>query len=453
MDELNELLEKVNEHVKAGDLARARQLLDEYRVQDVAAVLSELDRDDALALFRELDRELWATAFSYLEHDYQVPLLDTLEQEDGRFILSSMDPDDRTAFFEKLPEAERKRLLRLMPARDIKQALRLLGYPPESTGRRMTPDFVAVRPDWSVGEALDHLRQRGEEGETINVVYVTDAQERLVGIVPLKRFVLGKPDRQVSEIMTSDVISAEVSEDREDTLQTIQHYDLAAVPVVDENHRLVGIVTYDDMMDVAEAESTEDFHKMGSVGVLNLNLNAASPWLLFQKRVGWLLILVFVNMFAGEIIGAYEDALEGLFVLMTFLPLVVDSGGNAGTQSATLMVRALATGDVKMGDWFRLLAKELGVALALGLAMAIAVFMVAYFWRTEAVFDVSAVIALGMIGVVTVGSLVGMLLPFGLAKLNLDPATASAPLITSIADLAGIAMYFGIAAWILGLTV
>ena len=453
MDEINELLEKIRQYIDTGLDDDVIKLLDEQRVQDTAAVLSELNDETVARIFPRLDREGWADIFAYLEHGHQVPLLDALEDEQGRYVLSNMDPDDRTAFFEKLPEAERKRLLRLMPARDIKQALKLLGYPAESVGRRMTPHLVSVRPDWQVDQALDHIRQQGEEGETVNVIYVTDDQERLEGIVPLKRFVLGKPGATVRDLMTVDVVTASVDADREDALQTIQHYDLAALPVVDDNNRLAGIVTYDDMMDVAEAESTEDFHKMGSVGVLNLNLNEAKPWLLFRKRIGWLLILVFVNMFAGEIIGAYEEAIEGLFVLMTFLPLVVDSGGNAGTQSATLMVRALATGDVKMGDWIRLLMKELGVATALGAAMALAVFLVAYFWRAEGVMDVSLVIALGMVGVVVVGSLVGMLLPFGLAKMNLDPATASAPLITSIADLAGIAMYFGIAAWLLGLTI
>ncbi|MCP1727446.1 magnesium transporter [Natronospira proteinivora] len=453
MQDNKDLLIEVQELVAQEQWAEAKKLLEEQHVQDISHVIGELDDDVKHRAFKMLDRPLWSEVFAYLEHKLQLSLLDELSQEEGRYILSNMAADDRTAFLERLPEEEMRNLLRLLPPRDVKQALRLLGYPEESVGRLMTPHFVSVRPDWTIAEAMEHIRGQSEEGETVNVIYVTDDGGQLLDMIELKRFILGKPRDTVERIMEDDVVSVTVTEDREEAVHKIQHYDIEALPVADDQGRLVGIVTVDDVLDVAEAESTEDFHKMGSVGVLNLNLNEASPWLLFRKRIGWLLILVFVNMFAGEIIGAYEEAIEGLFVLMTFLPLVVDSGGNAGTQSATLMVRALATGDVKMKDWLKLFGKELGVAAALGSAMAIAVFMVAYFWRADQVMDVSIVIALGMVGVVVVGSLVGMLLPFVLTRFNLDPATASAPLITSIADLAGIAMYFFIAATILGLTV
>ncbi len=453
MEENKDLLIEVRELIAQEKWAEVKSLLEDQHIQDVSYVLSELDEETQTPIFKALDRPLWAEVFAYLEHNDQIRLLDALSQEEGRFILQNMAADDRTAFLERLPEEDMRNLLRLLPPRDVKQALRLLGYPEESVGRLMTPHFVAVRPEWSIAQAMEHVRQQSEEGETVNVIYVTDDNGQLLDMIELKRFILGKPEEKVEQIMEDTVVSVTVTEDREEAVQKIQHYDIEALPVADDRGRLVGIVTVDDVLDVAEAESTEDFHKMGSVGVLNLNLNQASPWLLFQKRIGWLLILVFVNMFAGEIIGAYEEAIEGLFVLMTFLPLVVDSGGNAGTQSATLMVRALATGYVKMRDWLKLFGKELGVAAALGTAMAVAVFLVAFFWRTEMALDVSMVIALGMIGVVVVGSLVGMLLPFVLTRLNLDPATASAPLITSIADLAGIAMYFFIAAAVLGLSV
>jgi magnesium transporter len=453
METQADVIIEIEELLGRAEWSEVKHLLEDMHVQDIANAVEAIDEEYRERVFRLLDRSLWSDVFSYLDHGFQIELLEALTDEEGRYILSNMPADDRTGFLEKLPKEEMERLLRLLPLRDVKQALRLLGYPEESTGRLMSPHFVAVLPGWTIRTALDHIREESEKGETVNIIYVTDEAGRLLDMIELKRFILARPTAKVETLMDDDVVSIDVAADREEAARLIQHYDIEAMPVVDSNGRLVGVVTVDDVLDVVEAEGTEDFQKMGSVGVLNLSLTDARASLLYRKRVGWLLILVFVNMFAGGIIGAYEDAIEGLFVLMMFLPLVVDSGGNAGTQSATLMVRALATGDVQLTDWFRLLGKELGVATALGASMGLAVFLVAYFWRAEGIFDVSVVIALGMVGVVVVGSLVGMLLPFGLAKMKLDPATASAPLITSIADLAGIAMYFGIAATLLGLRI
>ena len=451
--EENENAQLLRELIERQAWTELAEQYEELHVQDIAAVLEELDTEVLVQAFEAVVREQKVRVLAYLSTSGQARLLDALDEEEGRWLLRELSPDDRTSLLESLPREDVERLLRLLDFGEVKQALKLLGYPGESAGRLMTTRFVTVRPEWTLGQALSHVRNCGENEDTINTLYVTDRRGLLVGTVGLKRIVLGNPDEKVENLVSGPTVTIRGDEDREEAARLIQHYDITALPVVDARGALLGVVTVDDVMDVVEEETTEDFQKIGAVGVLNLSLHDASLTTLFQKRVGWLVLLVFVNMFAGEIIGAYEEAIEGLFVLMTFLPLVVDSGGNAGTQSATLMVRALATGDVKMGDWFKLLGKELGVAAALGTTMAIAVFLVAYFWRAEGVLDVSLVIALGMIGVVVVGSLVGMLLPFGLAKFNMDPATASAPLITSVADLAGIAMYFGIAAVLLGLTV
>ena len=449
-NENTELLRRLIEREAWNELS---EQYEELHVQDIATVLEELETGQLVQAFETVAEEEQIRVLAYLTTQGQARLLDALEEQEGRRLLRGLSPDDRTALLESLPRRDAEQLLRLLDFGEVKQALKLLGYPEESAGRLMTTRFVTVRPEWTLGQALSHVRNCGENEDTINTLYVTDRRGLLVGTVGLKRVVLGDPDQKIESLVTGPTVTIRGDEDREEAARLIQHYDITALPVVDARGALLGVVTVDDVMDVVQEETTEDFQKIGAVGVFNLSLHDASLTTLFQKRVGWLVLLVFVNMFAGEIIGAYEEAIEGLFVLMTFLPLVVDSGGNAGTQSATLMVRAMATGDVKISDWLKLLGKELGVAAALGTTMAIAVFLVAYFWRAEGVLDVSVVIALGMIGVVVVGSLVGMLLPFGLAKLNMDPATASAPLITSVADLAGIAMYFGIAATLLGLTV
>ena len=310
----------------------------------------------------------------------------------------------------------------------------------------MTPHFVAVKPDWSVARALDHIRHEATRGETVNFVFVTDQRGRLLDAIKLKEFILARQDAKVETIMDEVFYSVLASADREEAVQVIQRYDLNTLAVTDKHGVLLGIVTVDDIMDVAEQETTEDFQKLGAAGVLNMSLLEARPSLLYRKRIGWLLGLVFINIFGGAAIAMYEETLEAVLVLVLFLPLIIDSGGNAGAQSSTLMVRALATGDVQLKDWLRLWGKEFGVAAALGLSMAAAVALLGFYRGGP---EIALVVATSMICVVVLGSMIGMLLPFILARLKLDPATASAPLITSIADIGGILIYFSIATLVL----
>jgi len=373
MEENRELLVEIEELIESKSWSEAKTLLEERHVQDVSFVINELDEEHKPRIFRIMDRELWEDIFAYLDHRVQIELLEVLSEEEGRYVLSNLAADDRTAFLERLPEQDMRQLLRLLPPRDVKQALRLLGYPEESVGRLMTPHFVSVRPDWTLAQALEHIRLQSEEGETVNVIYVTDESGQLLDMIELKRFILGKPGERVEKVMEDNVVSVSVTEDREEAVHLIQHYDIEALPVADDRGRLVGIVTVDDVLDVAEAESTEDFQKMGSVGVLNLSLKDAGPTLLYRKRVGWLVLLVFVNIFSGAAIAYFEATIEAVLALVFFLPMLVASGGNAGAQASTLMVRALGTGDVQSGDWVRMLLKEFTVAAALGLTMAICV--------------------------------------------------------------------------------
>ncbi|MDQ2070459.1 magnesium transporter [Natronospira bacteriovora] len=448
MEGNKDLLIEVRELLEQEKWAEVKHLLEDQHIQDISHVLSDLDDDLQHRVFKVLDRPLWAEVFAYLDHRLQIILLDRLSQEEGRYILQNMAADDRTAFLERLPEEEMRNLLRLLPPRDVKQALRLLGYPEESVGRLMTPHFVAVRPEWSIAQAMAHIREQSEEGETVNVIYVTDDNEQLLDMIELKRFILGKPEEKVERIMDDDVVSVTVTDDREEAVQKIQHYDIEALPVADDKGRLVGIVTVDDVFDVAEAESTEDFQKMGSVGVLNLSLKDAQPSLLYRKRVGWLVLLVFVNLFSGAAIAYFEATIEAVIALVIFMPMLMASGGNAGAQASTLMVRALGTGDVHPGDWLRMLLKEFGVAAALGITMGLCVSVLGL-WRAGE--EVAMVVAFSMFSVVVAGSLLGTLLPFILQKLKLDPASASAPLITTMIDIIGIMIYFSIATAILTL--
>ncbi|HLS05873.1 MAG TPA: magnesium transporter [Wenzhouxiangella sp.] len=427
--------------------------MEEMAVQDISEAISDAPQEDRLRIFELLPAERRTDAFSYFSRPLQRTFIDELDPNEAKRILRELVPDDRTAFLESLDPQDLENFLKLLGPEDLKQSLKLLGYPEESVGRLMTPRFVAVRPDWSVARALDHIRHEAHRGETINFVFVTDHRGQLLDALRLKSFILARQDAPVSQLMDEEVVHIQANEDREAAVQTIQHYDINTLPVTDRRGVLLGIVTVDDIMDVAEEETTEDFHKLGASRYLNVPIREASPVFMYRKRIGWLLILVGVNLISGISIAYYEHTIESVVALVFFLPLIIDSSGNAGSQSATLMVRALSTGDVAPRDWLRMLSKELTVAILLGLTMALAVAGVGV-WRgyPDLMVELAWVVGLAMCAVIIMGSMIGVMLPFLLQRLRMDPATASAPLITSLADIGGILIYFSIANSILQLT-
>lgn len=446
--EREEILIEITELLERRQPDGVRKLFDELAVQDVAAAIGDVGAAERAEVFRLVEDALQSEVFAHLDDGHQESLIETLTPDEMRRVLNDLSPDDRTALLERLPREGVKRLLWLLRPGEVRNAIRLLGYPEESAGRMMTPEVVTIRGDWSVARAMAHVRNLGDAGETVNTLYVTDANGALLDVISLRQLVFANPSAHVKSLADEALITIQPEADREETVKLIQHYDLEALPVVDASGRLLGIVTVDDVMDVAEEEATEDFHKMGSVGALGLSLKEARPALLYRKRIGWLVLLVAVNAIGAVGIKYFEASIEAVVALVFFLPLVIASGGNAGAQAATLMVRALATGDVTSRDWFRLLTKELSVAVALGLTMGV------FVWLAGSAIggaDLGLAVALAMICVVLVSSLFGLLLPFVLERLKFDPATASAPLITSVADIAGIIIYFSIATVILGL--
>ncbi len=448
-DEVVEVRESILELIAREAWSDVTEEFDNLHVQDIAQLLTDLpDIATRVRVFRQVPQERWVATFSYLSPAYQEELLGQLSNREGRYILINMLPDDRTALLQQMAPENAERTLKLLPPADVRLALTLLRYPDESVGRLMTTDYVAVRPEWRIDEALAHIREQSRKGETVNTIMVTDEQDRLVDAIRLRSFILAEPDELVESIRPGYFVSVNAAEDREAAVRSMQHYDLEVLPVTDTDGVLLGIVTVDDVMDVAQEETTEDFHKMGSVGALNLSLREATPALLYRKRVGWLVTLVFINIFSGAAIAIYESTIEAVIALVFFLPMIVASGGNAGAQASTLMVRALATGDVTLRDWGRLLGKELSVGVALGLTMGVAVSFIGL-WRGGP--EVAMVVALAMALVVLMGSLVGLLMPLILSRMNLDPATSSVPLITCIADIAGILIYFSVATALLTL--
>jgi len=306
----------------------------------------------------------------------------------------------------------------------------------------MTSDYATLTPGLSAQAAIDVLRREAPDKETIYRAYVLDDARRLIGAVRLRDLILAPADTPIEDLMEREPVTSGLHDRQEEVARKIARYDILAVPVIDEDGRLVGIVTHDDALDALQEEATEDFHKLGTVARLPGSVRDASVKTLYQKRVFWLALLVFGNLFSGAGIAYFEDTIAAHVALVFFLPLLIGSSGNAGAQAATLMVRALATGDVRMRDWGRLIGREVVVALALGATMALAVSLIGIFRGGP---EIALVVACTMVLVVIVGSLIGMSLPFLLHRFNLDPATASAPLVTTIADAVGVVIYFAIA--------
>lgn len=423
-----------------------RRLLDEAPAPDIAASLLDLEKQERILLFRLLPRAAAAEVFSYLESGQKDELLTDLTAEEARRLLGGLPPDDRTQFFEELPGEATQRLLNLLNPADRKETLQLLGYPEESVGRLMTPDYVAVRPDWTIERALEHIRSRGRDSETINVVYVADPAWKLIDALDLRRFILAPLRDRVEQIMDRSFVSISALEDREKAVQLIQHYDLDALPVVDSEGTLLGIVTVDDVLDVAQEEATEDFHRAAAVSPLKAGYRESSLWSLLQKRIGWLAALIVVNLASAQVMAFHEELLLSSIAVAFFIPLLIATGGNAGAQSATLMVRAIATEDLKTDQWVWAVGREMLAGLLLGLALGLLTWFLGFH---RGGWELALVVFLAMTGIVLVSNLIGAGLPFLLIRMRMDPAVASSPLITSVADVAGLIIYFSIAARIL----
>lgn len=425
-----------------------KQELTNLSPQQIAEIIEDQPAEDQILIFRLLSRNQAKEVFSYLSYEEQEGIIEGLAVSSQKIadLLNDLDPDDRTAFFEELPGKVAQRLMQMLSDKERAITTRLLGYPEESIGRLMTPEYVAVKPHFTIQQAIEHIRKFGRNSETLNVVYIVDDQWRLLDDLKIKEIILASPDQKISDLTDGRFVALNAYADQETAIRVFKDEDRVALPVTDTDGTLVGIVTFDDMMDIAEEESTEDFHKFGSIQEGVVNPLKAGIFYLYKKRIAWLVALVFMNVFSGAAIASFESVIDSVVALVFFLPLLIDSGGNAGSQSATLMIRSLAVGDVEVGDWFRLLGKELFVSLLLGITMAIGVSLVASY-RAPAVM---VVVASTMVLTVMAGSMIGMLLPFVFTKFKVDPATASAPLITSISDITGVMIYFSIASWYFG---
>jgi magnesium transporter len=440
---------KLKQLIKKKKWSALRERLVNVPAPEIPEVLFIAEKHDRVLIFRSLSRHKSAEVFANLEPEQQDALLHDLTDVETRQLLSTLPPDDRTALLEELPAPVTRRLLGLLSSDDLLEARQLLGYPEESIGRLMTPDYVEVHPDWTVGKALEHIRSKGKDSETVNMVYVIDETGKLLDDIRLRRIILSDLNKTIEELMDRTFASLSAFDDREEAVTMMQRYDLAALPVMDSDGELIGIVTFDDVMDVAEEEATEDIQKSASVAPLKMSYHRAGVFNLFNKRAGWLVALVLLNLVSAAVIAAYEERIAGTIALLFFIPILIGSGGNAGSQASTLVIRALVTGDIKLDQWFQTIGKELLVGLLLGVTLgvlggALGLLRGGFHWQ------LSVVVGVSMLSIVMVGNLVGMILPFIFTKINIDPAVASGPLITTIADATGLFIYFSIASVIIG---
>jgi len=445
---------EVEELIKNKRWRVLKDVISTWHAADIADLFREINVEDCAMILRLLPQKLQTEVFSYLDSDMQEKILKSLTADHVKSIITEMEPDDRTELFEEMPPELTRKLINLLSSEERKVALQLLGYPEDSVGRLMTPDYVALKDHWTVEKAIEHIRKFGKDAETIDMVYVVDDEWHLLDDIPIRRLILANREQTVRSIMDHRFISITADLDQEEAIKIFEKYDLVALPVTDSEGHLLGIVTVDDIIDALREEQTEDFTKFSAIEPKHVGLDFITRLKevplrkIFRARITWLLTLLIMDLITGGIIQGFENTIAKYVVLVTFLPVLIDTAGNAGSQSATLVIRALALGTVKLRDWAYLLGKELLVAGALGVTMGLGISIMGII-RGRSIL-IAQVVVLAMIINVIVGSLIGVLLPFMLTKAKKDPATASTPLITTLADIIGTGIFLGIAYLMLG---
>ena len=446
---------EIQELVRARDFLALRDLLASWPAPDLAELLSEIDGEDQAVVFRILPRDVASATFEYLPLESQESLLRGLGQDQVAAILNDMSADDRTRLLEELPGEATKKLLELLTPQERTIAQRLLGYPEGSIGRLMTPDYIAVREEWTASDVLAHVRTHGRDSETLNVLCVVDDRGALIDDVRMRDVLLSPLDRRVSDMMDRKFIALRAADPQEDAVKMFADYDRTALPVTDTSGLLVGIVTVDDVMDVAQAAATEDFQKAGGMEALDEPYLAITLPRMIRKRAGWLVLLFLSEMLTATALGFFEHQIAKAVVLALFLPLIISSGGNSGSQASTLVIRAMALGEVRIGDWLRIFRRELVCGASLGVILGTVGFLRIAIWSTFSDIygphwdNVALTIFCSLIGVVLWGTIIGSMLPLIIKRLGGDPAVSSTPFVATLVDVTGIIIYFSVAILVL----
>jgi magnesium transporter len=445
----------LDELIEARDFAGLRELTKNWRAGDLADVMEPLSAEKEAIVFRLLPREQAAAVFTYLPEGRQNHLLRAMGHREVSSMLNAMSPDDRTSLLEELPAEATQHLLSSLSARERAVASQLLGYDEHSVGRLMTPDFVRVRPQWTISRALEHIRRYGIDSETMSMVYVIDSKDKLVDDLRLRQLLLASPKAHVSDLMDNRFVALKATDDRETAVADFRDTDLNALPVTDTEGVLLGIVTVDDILDVAEKEATEDIQKIGGSEALDEPYMKIAIPKMVRKRATWLVILFLSEMLTATAMGRFENEIAKAVILSIFIPLVISSGGNSGSQASTLIIRAMAVGEVHLRDWWRVMRREILSGLSLGAILGAIGFVRISTWAL--VFHsygqywplLALTVGLALVGIVLWGSLAGSMLPFLLRRLGIDPATSSAPFVATLVDVSGLIIYFSVAGLVL----
>jgi magnesium transporter len=446
---------RLDESLRSRDFAGLREAVDNLPPSDLANLISELSSEQQVPVFRVLPRKTAAATFEYLPREKQEELLRSLGQEDVAAILNEMSPDDRTMLLEELPAAAIRQLLSLLDERERSVALNLLGYPEGSVGRLMTPYYIAVYPDWTVQHVLNYIRKHGQDSETLNLIYVVDGRGILIDDIRMRKLLLSDPERRVTELMDYTFTALKATDDRETAVNVFRKADLGALPVTDSDGVLIGIVTSDDILDVAEERATEDIQMFGGSEALDEPYMKIAFSRMVRKRAGWLVLLFLGEMLTATAMGFFEKEIERAVVLALFVPLIISSGGNSGSQAATLVIRALALGEVTLRDWWRIMRREILSGLALGSILgSIGFFRITIWSMFSDLYGshwllVAITVGVALVGIVLWGTLAGSMLPLVLRRFGFDPAVSSAPFVATLVDVTGLVIYFSVAMVIL----
>jgi magnesium transporter len=448
----NLLAPELKAYIEARNFTALRDVLCEFPAPDVAEILGDLDAADKALLLRILPHQLAAAVFEYLSLEAQEDLLQALGQEELINILNEMAADDRTALLEELPAPIVTGLLKLLAPSERTIAQTLLNYPEDSVGRLMTPHFIAIKDDWTVQEVLDHVRQHGQDSETLNVLYVVDDKGRLVDDVRIREFLLRPLTLRVREIRDTNFVSLKVTDNQREVVPLFRKYDRTVLPAVDSHGVLVGVVTVDDVLDIAEREATQEFQRLGGMETLEAPYLKTNLLSMIKKRATWLCVLFLGETLTASAMGYFQGEIEKAVVLALFVPLIISSGGNSGSQATSLIIRSMALGDVTLRDWWRVFLREMMAGLALGLVLAVVGTVRILVWQELGWKDYGAhfgmialAVSCSLVGVVLFGSVVGAMLPFVLRRFGFDPAVSSAPFVATLVDVTGLVIYFSAA--------
>jgi len=440
----------VRESLRTQDFTKLRETLARWEPSAIAAEIRDLSVEDQAVVFRILPRACAADVFEFLDMPAQRRLLRGLAQEQVATILNDMAADDRTALLEELPAAATKQLLGVLSDEERAVALSLLGYREGSIGRLMTPHYLVVDRDWTVQQVLDHVRNHGQDSETIEMLYVIDARGVLIDDIRLREFLLASTAKHVTDLMDYRFVALKATDPQQAAIGIFRQEDRKALPVVDSAGVLIGIVTLDDVLKVAENEATREIQRIGGSEALDEPYMQISIARMVKKRAGWLVILFLGEMLTATAMGFFEGEIEKAVVLALFVPLIISSGGNSGSQATTLVIRAMAVGEVRLRDWWRVMRREVLAGLALGSILGVIGFLRISVWSAVSTIYgphwllVAWTVGVALIGIVLWGTLAGSMLPFLLRRAGLDPAASSAPFVATLVDVTGLVIYFSV---------